>query len=92
MTDIDKVVAGLTLMNAVIAAGIQLAVYIALRIRVSRPTAKTVHPLHCKGIVASGWVDGTLHTATCVLRAEHPGDHATTLRALEFIGYTQIPF
>lgn len=68
------------------------AVYIdsALRRRRrSRPTPRAT----CGETIATGYdAAGDLHRATCCLTAGHYGDHATTLAALELIGYAQKPF
>lgn len=46
-------------------------------------TAATV--AECAAVVAVG--NG--HTATCVLRREHYGDHASTLRQFEVVGFSR---
>lgn len=52
--------------------------------RKNRPTRE-----HCARTIAIG---ANHHKATCILRAGHPGECATTRTAFETIGYTLAPF
>lgn len=84
MSSVDKVVAGLIFMNAIIALSLQMAMYISLKWVDRRRRRRT----QCMATVAAG--NG--HRATCVLKAGHTGEHATTKSAFEIVGYAKTPF